>query len=68
MSRQELARGFPNTCPLCGAKDTLQVALDEVTTLICWVCGEEMDVDQVRAIVLDLQVILAWLETAPVRD
>lgn len=68
MSKQEHTRGFANRCPLCGEEDALQVALDEVTTLICTECNEEIDLERVRAIVLNWQAILAWLETAPIRD
>lgn len=68
MSRQKTARGFANRCPLCGAEDTLQVALGDVTTLYCEECDDRIDSEDVRAIVMNWQAILAWLETAPVRE
>lgn len=68
MSQQEPTRGFAHRCPLCGEKDVLHVALDDVATLVCSVCGEELDVCHVREILRNWQVILAWLETAPVRE
>lgn len=59
------AKGFKHRCPLCGAENALRAKLADVNSLECGECSEELNANDVKAILENWTRILAWLETAP---
>lgn len=59
-------RGFAGVrCVHCGEGDTLAVKLDDVSTLVCSGCSEDVTVDELLAAVAKVQRLVKWLNTAP---
>lgn len=65
MSTTLKGKGFAHTCPLCQEEGTLLVDLDDVNRLWCSSCEEDLDVDSLRSMIVNLDAIISWLETAP---
>jgi uncharacterized protein (DUF983 family) len=64
-SETKVTRGFSCPCPKCG-DDTVTVQLADVSQLHCTGCEEDLDLDDIRALVEGWGRVLAWLDTAPV--
>lgn len=63
----KVKRGFRAPCPKCGG-DTVQVYLSDVQTLHCPECEEDLELDDIRALVEGWAPVLAWLDGAPVLE
>ncbi len=62
----ETTRGFAGVrCVHCGDVDTLAVKLDDVSTLVCRECSEDVTIDELLAAVAKVQRLVKWLSTAP---
>jgi uncharacterized protein (DUF983 family) len=57
-------KGFFCPCPRCGEQSTY-VHLDDVRTIRCGGCNEEITLDELRRLVDAWSAVLAWLDTAP---
>lgn len=59
-------RGFAGIrCVHCGESDTMAIKLDDVHTLVCSGCSEEVTVDDLLAAVNKIHRLVKWLNTAP---
>jgi hypothetical protein len=60
------ARGFGELpCILCGQTCLIRVDLDDLSLFTCAECGQEFNVEDVRAHAAAWQRVLAWLDAAP---
>lgn len=62
------ARGFAHRCPLCGAEDSVLCRLEDVSSIHCDQCNEEITAEVISELLGAWKRVLAWLDTAPARD
>lgn len=64
MTDTRVRKGFYCPCPRCGEESTY-VHLDDVCSVRCGECNEEITLDELRRLVDSWSAVLAWLDTAP---
>jgi hypothetical protein len=58
-------RGFAVACIRCGERDSVTLAVDDMSQFYCGSCDEGFTAADVRGLIDGWRPLLAWLETAP---
>lgn len=61
----KIRKGFKARCPICGEDDSLKIHVEDVNTLTCGSCDNEVTTDDIREVMAGWQRLLKWIDSAP---